>query len=80
MGEFCYVSDTSHIPKESIDKMMGCKYLVIDALRLTHHVSHFGYSESLQVCQDTLSSSGRAFFTGMGHDNDHDVKRYFSRI
>lgn len=72
IGSFCYVSDTSKIPPESLEVMKGCKYLVIDALRFEHHTSHFGYQESLDTCHQVLSPSGMGFFTGMGHADLHD--------
>lgn len=72
IGDFCYVSDTSRIPGESLEVMKGCKYLVIDALRQEHHVSHFGYQESLDTCHQVLLPSGKGFFTGMGHEDLHD--------
>ncbi len=47
--DFTYITDASEIPAEEMEKIKGSKVLVINALRKSHHVSHFSLDEAIEV-------------------------------
>ena len=49
IGDFAYVTDVSHIPEETFEKLEGVKVLIISALRKFEHPSHFSLEEVLDV-------------------------------
>jgi len=65
VGDFAYITDANYIPEESREKLIGVKYLVINALRKEKHISHFSLMEAL----DHISaiSPRRAFITHISH-------------
>jgi len=48
IGDFCYLTDTNHIPESEYPRLEGVKQLVIDAAVLHTHPSHFSIPEALQ--------------------------------
>jgi phosphoribosyl 1,2-cyclic phosphate phosphodiesterase len=52
IGDFGYVTDANYISPESIDKLRGCKVLVVNGLMMEKHISHFSLSEALEVIAD----------------------------
>lgn len=71
IGNAAYVPDLNGIPDESLDALSGLNLLVIDALRRTHHPSHFSLPETL----DWIKRLGpkRAVITNMHIDLDYDT-------
>ncbi len=65
IGDFTYITDANYIPEEEKEKIIGTKYLVVNALRRKKHVSHFSLSEALELVQEF--SPRKAFFTHMSH-------------
>lgn len=65
IGNFAYITDANYIPGESIDKLIGVKYLVINALRKEKHISHFSLREALDFVRQV--SPRKAFITHMSH-------------
>lgn len=49
IGELCYITDASSIEQEEIDKLYGCKVLIVNALRKSRHISHFSTDEAFQL-------------------------------
>ncbi len=49
IGKFCYITDASSIEEEEIVKLMGCKVLIVNALRKSRHISHFSTNEAIQL-------------------------------
>ncbi len=65
IGDFAYITDANYIPEESMEKLIGVKYLVINALRKEKHISHFSLMEALNHIAHI--SPRRAFLTHISH-------------
>jgi len=49
IDDVAFLTDVSEIPPESIQKLTGLKLLIIDALRIREHISHFNLEQALDV-------------------------------
>ncbi len=67
--ECAYISDVSHIPAETMEKLENLEILIIDALRFRRHDTHFNLQEALSVVRDLRPK--RAFLTHICHDIMH---------
>ena len=65
VGVFAYITDADYISELSMEKLIGVKYLVINALRKQKHSSHFNLSEALDHIRKI--SPKRAFLTHISH-------------
>ncbi len=65
IGNFAYITDAKTIPNHSMELLKGVKYLVINALRKEHHLSHFNLEEALSVIQAVQPQE--AWLTHIGH-------------
>lgn len=65
IGDFTYITDANYIPEEEKEKIVGSKYLVVNALRKKKHVSHFSLSEAQQLVKEF--SPRQAFFIHISH-------------
>ncbi len=65
IGNFAYLTDANYIPEESKEKLIGIKYLVINALRKEKHISHFSLREAIDFIREI--SPKRAFLTHISH-------------
>lgn len=65
IGVFAYITDADYIPELSIEKLIGVKYLIINALRKQKHSSHFNLSEAIDHIRKI--SPKRAFITHISH-------------
>ena len=65
IGDFTYITDANYIPEEEKKKIVGTKYLVVNALRRKKHISHFPLSEALELVREF--SPRKAYFTHMSH-------------
>ena len=66
MGRFAYVTDANYIAPTELDKIKGMDVLVINALRIEKHFSHFSLAEALEVI-DFLKPR-KAYLTHMSHE------------
>ncbi|KAI8924123.1 beta-lactamase-like protein [Entophlyctis helioformis] len=69
---FTYVSDANCVPPAAAQIIKGSKFMVVDALRPDPHVSHFSFTQAIEVCLYSLEPGGHGFFTGLTHAVDHD--------
>lgn len=69
LGAFAYLTDCSHIPDESWPLLEGLDVLVLDALRLRPHPTHFSLDEAVEAA--ARIAPRRTFFTHMCHDLPH---------
>ena len=78
VGDFAYITDANYIPEESMEKLIGVKYLVINALRKEKHISHFSLMEAVSHIQ--AISPRKAFITHISHQMGRydDVSREIS--
>ena len=65
IGDIAYITDTNHIPPESLVKLDGCKVLILNALRREKHVSHYNLEEALKVIE--FINPENAYLTHISH-------------
>jgi phosphoribosyl 1,2-cyclic phosphate phosphodiesterase len=65
VGNFAYITDANYVPAETIEKLIGVKYLVINALRKERHISHFSLREAIDFIKQI--SPKKAFITHISH-------------
>ncbi len=65
IGNLTYITDANFIPEEEKEKIIGTKYLVINALRMQKHISHFSLPEALELINQF--SPKKAFLTHVSH-------------
>jgi phosphoribosyl 1,2-cyclic phosphate phosphodiesterase len=65
MGAFTYITDANHIDEEEKAKIRGSTVLVLNALRVKEHLSHFNLNEAIATSED-LGSPG-TYFTHVSH-------------
>lgn len=60
-----YITDAKTITEPELEKIKGSKVLVLNALRLQEHISHFNLSEALEII--ALVKPERAYLTHLSH-------------
>jgi phosphoribosyl 1,2-cyclic phosphate phosphodiesterase len=60
-----YITDAKTIAVKELEKIKGSKVLVLNALRLQEHISHFNLSEALEII--ALVNPERAYLTHLSH-------------
>jgi phosphoribosyl 1,2-cyclic phosphate phosphodiesterase len=68
-GSVAYVTDTNHIPEESIAALQGLDVLVLDALRHQPHPTHFSLEEAIGMARRI--GARRTWFTHIAHSIMH---------
>lgn len=66
IGSFAYVTDASFIPETELKKLYGLKVLVLNALRIKEHYSHFNLEQALNIIGQLQPE--RAFITHISHE------------
>ena len=74
-GDLAYCTDVSRIPDESWPMLEGLDTLILDALRITPHPTHFNIEQALAVV-DRLKPR-RTFFTHLSHEISHAAVEKF---
>ncbi len=69
VGDLAYCTDVSRIPEQSWPLLEGLKVLILDALRLEPHPTHFNLEQALEVV-DRLRPA-RTYLTHLSHGFDH---------
>lgn len=65
IGDFAYITDANHIPDATLNLLGGLKVLVLNALQVEPHVSHFNLEEAMAMA--VRISAERTFFTHISH-------------
>jgi phosphoribosyl 1,2-cyclic phosphate phosphodiesterase len=65
LGCLAYITDMNYLPPESMERLRGCSVLVINALRMEKHASHFSLSDALEII-DSIKPQ-RAYLTHISH-------------
>ncbi len=65
-----YITDSSNIPQETLDRMGSLDVLVIGALRERPHPTHFSFSQAIDVINQVRPQ--QAYFTHLCHDYSHE--------
>jgi phosphoribosyl 1,2-cyclic phosphate phosphodiesterase len=69
LGGLAYCTDVNRIPEESWRQLEGLDTLILDALRIEPHPTHFSLDEALAVI--SRLKPRRTLFTHLSHDFDH---------
>jgi phosphoribosyl 1,2-cyclic phosphate phosphodiesterase len=69
LGRFAYLTDCSAIPEASWPLLEDLDVLVLDALRITPHPTHFSLAEAVAATRRIRPQ--RAYFTHICHDLPH---------
>lgn len=64
-GDFTYITDANYISEAEKEKVRGTKILIINALRLTQHISHFNFQEALALIEELKPE--KAYLTHISH-------------
>ncbi|MDA3615332.1 MBL fold metallo-hydrolase [Polluticaenibacter yanchengensis] len=64
-GDFAYITDANFIDATEMEKIKGIKHLVLNALRLKDHISHYTLSQALSVMNDLQVENG--YLTHISH-------------
>ncbi|WP_242119122.1 MBL fold metallo-hydrolase [Aestuariivivens sediminicola] len=64
-GDFIYLTDVKSVPAEEMHKFKNTKVLVVNALRITPHLSHFNLEEALNFIEEV--NPERAYLTHISH-------------
>ena len=65
IGDFAYITDANYIPPEEKEKLRDLKILVICALRVKDHISHFTLPQALEVIEEVKPEE--AYLTHISH-------------
>lgn len=65
IGGFAYLTDMKTIEEQEIDKLKGVEVLVVNALRVEPHISHFNLEEALSFIEKVKPE--RAYLTHISH-------------
>lgn len=68
-GNVAYCTDTNRIPDESWPLLEGLDVLILDALRVRPHPTHFSLDEAVEAARRI--GARRTLFTHMSHDLEH---------
>ncbi|GDX52248.1 hydrolase [Bacteroidota bacterium] len=64
-GNFTYITDANQIPAEEKKKIQGSKILVLNALQMEPHISHFTLAEAIEVAKELNAET--TYFTHISH-------------
>lgn len=69
IGSFAYLTDTNFIPEKTYKYLDGLEILIIDALRINPHPTHFCISETLEAIKRL--NPAKAYFIHIAHEIKH---------
>ena len=64
-NDFAYLTDVKTIDEQEVEKLKGLKVLVVNALRIKPHYSHFNLEEALDFID--LVKPEKAYLTHISH-------------
>lgn len=65
IGDFAYITDAKTIAKEEKEKLKGTKILIVNALRISEHISHFNLEQALEFIAEIKPE--KAYLTHISH-------------
>ncbi|MDL2308721.1 MBL fold metallo-hydrolase [Bacteroidales bacterium OttesenSCG-928-B11] len=65
IGNFAYITDASFIAEKELEKLRDLKVLVLNALRIKEHYSHYNLEQALQIIEKLQPE--KAILTHIGH-------------
>ena len=63
--DFAYITDAKTISESEREKLKGVKVLIVNALRIQEHISHFNLDEALQLIEEVKPE--KAYLTHISH-------------
>ncbi len=63
--DFAYITDANFITDKEKEKLKGLKVLVLNALQISKHISHFTLSEAIELIEEL--KPGKAYLTHISH-------------
>lgn len=69
VGGFAFLTDTNRIPDASLERLRDLDVLVLDALRVAPHPTHYSLAEAVEVA--TAIGARRTYFTHLTHEFKH---------
>ncbi len=69
-GDIAYCTDCNEIPPASMERLQGLDVLILDALRITPHPTHFNLEKAIEVAAEV--GAKRTIFTHLAHEIKHD--------
>lgn len=70
INNFAYITDGSAISDDELKKLEGLKVLVINALRIRPHPTHFNLQQAIEIAKKVKPK--KTYFTHLTHDILHD--------
>lgn len=64
-NNFAYLTDVKSVDESEVEKLKNLEVLVVDALRITPHISHFNLEEALLFVEKVKPK--KAYFTHISH-------------
>ena len=71
VGACAYLTDLNEIPAAARSELDGLETLVLDAVRVKPHPTHYHLEAALEVAAEI--GARRTYLTHLSHDFDHDV-------
>ncbi len=71
IGRAAYITDCSHLPEESMERLGGLKLLIIGALRFKPHPTHMTIDEAVEISRKLRPE--RTILTHLSHNIDYPV-------
>ncbi len=65
VGDLTYITDAKTVSENEIEKVKGSKVLVVNALRIKEHISHFNLEEALIFIKKV--NPDKAYLTHISH-------------
>jgi phosphoribosyl 1,2-cyclic phosphate phosphodiesterase len=65
VGNFTYITDANAIPDEEMAKIKGSEVIVLNALRIEPHISHFSLPEAVEILEHLQPT--KAYITHISH-------------
>jgi len=66
INDFTYITDAKTVPQHTIEKIRGTKVLVINALQIEEHISHFTLDEAIAFAE--LIGAETTYLTHISHN------------
>jgi phosphoribosyl 1,2-cyclic phosphate phosphodiesterase len=65
IGDFAYITDAKTVTNQEKEKLKGTKILMVNALRITEHISHFNLEQALAFIEEIKPEI--AYLTHISH-------------
>ena len=65
VGDFTYITDANAIPEAELEKVKGSSVIVLNALRVEPHISHFSLPEAVAILERLKPT--QAYITHISH-------------